>query len=795
MNSQKTINFNSPLGKQVNDSSGSPIGVVRMDVKKSYKGIDNLLQKYINDSDQESWNKIKEKIDYTLNSLDYALTPLEKDTSFFVQIKEKLEKGQKLLFKPNLVSPICIDPQTHGYSQGRDTCTDWAFIAALMRWFHDKGEISYYQMALGEAATVFKTSASICSKINPDGREITTEAIIEGKSGYFIGGWGFYFVRQYLSESLKEGESDDPFRGYEESINGTYIPPGLVSDKLMVYDLNRIYDDPNKGRKCKVPDGVNYKSIVLHKVITGGYSDDSEDMKAYPGCILINVPKFKVHAIALFTNIIKNLGIGLYPMHYASEGDKKWDYARPQGTTVVGMKAGIPHQIWIPEVEHDSSLPKRDTEGNFILKKTGGIIATMIDIIKAVDNLDIMMLHIVDGIEAINVDHQGISGVRTAEGMVFGGLDPVATDLLCARYMFSNVSLKESLEVNLEGGTAGGFPQKVPIPTINGQDIISKEGYDSPLARDITFESAQKRGLGQMDYHVMGYDLLTDSPIISLKGHLGTIKNERFSDLITKTLFYDMFKVPWDLQRTAINYLAVIDKLEGTKLREEFFEKFDEDNDGIVSYEEFGKNGATSVVLHAFADYVSLMGREKLGYLEAAFKLLSFSYRYSNKQNNSGNYEFMKEHNLNFVCYIALAISQLDMEFPDIFIPGRMYGKGKWPSLQLTRYVHTGSAIYGTMFPLSITYPCLYSNALFYADLTQNDGKYAGELRSHPNPRAISKYISDVRRNKIKPLDFILYVPAEFNIVSGKIIPNVEITDDPMKIFTVSFQNGKEIWS
>ncbi|MFX1394752.1 MAG: hypothetical protein ACFFAH_14420, partial [Promethearchaeota archaeon] len=149
MNSQKTINFNSPLGKQVNDSSGSPIGVVRMDVKKSYKGIDNLLQKYINDSDQESWNKIKEKIDYTLNSLDYALTPLEKDTSFFVQIKEKLEKGQKLLFKPNLVSPICIDPQTHGYSQGRDTCTDWAFIAALMRWFHDKGEISYYQMALG----------------------------------------------------------------------------------------------------------------------------------------------------------------------------------------------------------------------------------------------------------------------------------------------------------------------------------------------------------------------------------------------------------------------------------------------------------------------------------------------------------------------------------------------------------------------------------------------------------------------------------------------------------------------
>ena len=84
------LNFNSPLGEQMNDSSGSPIGVVRMDVKKSYAGVDVLLQKYINNSDPESWNKIKEKIDYTFDSLGYALTPLEKETSFFTQIREKL---------------------------------------------------------------------------------------------------------------------------------------------------------------------------------------------------------------------------------------------------------------------------------------------------------------------------------------------------------------------------------------------------------------------------------------------------------------------------------------------------------------------------------------------------------------------------------------------------------------------------------------------------------------------------------------------------------------------------------
>ena len=791
----KTINFDSPLGKQVNDSSGSPIGVVRMDVKKSYVGVSALLQKYINNSDQESWSKIKEKVDYTFESIDYALTPLEKETAFFTQIKEKLEKGQKLLFKPNLVNPMCIDPQTHGFSLGHNTCTDWTFIAALMRWFHEKGGISYYQMSIGEAATVFNAAASIYSKLNPDGRDITTEAIIEGKSGDFIGGWGFYFVRKYLSESLKEGESEDPFRGYDESINGTYIPPGLVSDKLMVYDLNRIYDDPNKGRKCAVPDGVNYKSIVLHKAITGGYRDDSEDMKAYPGCVLINVPKFKVHAITLFTNVIKNLGIGLYPMQYASEGDKNWDYARPQDTTIVGMKAGIPHQVWLPEMEPNSSLPKRDTEGNYIVRKTGGIVATMIDIIKAVDNLGTLMIHIVDGIEAINVDHTGsISAARTAEGMVFAGLDPVATDLLCARYMFSNVPLKESLDVNLEGGTAGGFPQKVPIPTLDGQEIISKEGYDCPLARDVSFERAEQRGLGKTSYYIMGHDILTDSPIISLNGHLGVVKNDNFSDIITKTLFFDIFKVPWDLQRMALGYLTIIDKLEGTKLKEEFFKTFDEDNDGIVSYEEFGKSGVWMVVLHSGADYVSLIGKEELGYLKGGFERMTSSYRYRDKQNNPGRYDFMKDFSIISICALAFAISRLNLDFPDTFIPGRIYGKGKWPSLQVIQHFQTGSTIYGLTFPFSIAPPSLYTSALFYADYTQNDGKYAGEWRSDPNPRGIKKYITDVTKNRIKPLDFILYVPAEFNKLSGKSIPNVEITDDPMKIFTVSFQNSKEIW-
>ena len=108
--------------------------------------------------------------------------------------------------------------------------------------------------------------------MNPEGKSITPEAAIEGKAGNFYCGWGFYFARKYLAESLGPDRMDDPMKGYEESVAGTYIPPGHVSDKLMVYDLNRIFDDPSKGREVAVPDGVNFKSITLHKAGDRGNS-------------------------------------------------------------------------------------------------------------------------------------------------------------------------------------------------------------------------------------------------------------------------------------------------------------------------------------------------------------------------------------------------------------------------------------------------------------------------------------------------------------------------------------------
>ena len=47
----------SSIGQQTVDASGSPIGVVRMDPEKSYAGMGELLQDYINTSNPEAWEK------------------------------------------------------------------------------------------------------------------------------------------------------------------------------------------------------------------------------------------------------------------------------------------------------------------------------------------------------------------------------------------------------------------------------------------------------------------------------------------------------------------------------------------------------------------------------------------------------------------------------------------------------------------------------------------------------------------------------------------------------------------
>jgi len=444
----------------------------------------------------------------------------------------------------------------------------------------------------------------------------------------------------------------------------------------------------------------------------------------------------------------------------------------------------------------ETGIPKRDKMGKYLVRKTGGITATMIDIIKAVSSQGIFMIHVVDGIETINQDHQGqVLGIKESEGMVFAGLDPVATDHLCARYMFSNVPLKEALEAGLEDGAGGRFPQRVPIPSVQGKNIVTRMGYDCPLSRDICFANAEKRGLGVRTYYVVGKDAVTDCPLISLEGHLGAVNGGTFSDLVTKTLFFDVYKIPWDLQQTAFHYFAAVDNLTGSSLKKEFLEAFDEKGDGTVTYEEFGKKGVLDLSLWAGGDFVSEVGRKPFGYLRGGFIMRSKMLKCAEPSWNVQGHNILKEGTYGTACFVAHKMSQAELEAPDPFLPGLTWGKGKWPSFQLAWYIYLGIALYGDQFPFKMVFPSLYGLAFRYADLTQNDGRYAGKIRSTPDPEALSKYASGVASGQLTPLKFTVYIPAGYDNVAGLKVPNAEATADPARILTARFNGGEEVWA
>ena len=63
----------SAIGDGPLDRDGAAVAVARMEVEKSYQGIDLLLQKFIGQNDESAWGEIKTKIDYTYQKLGSGL--------------------------------------------------------------------------------------------------------------------------------------------------------------------------------------------------------------------------------------------------------------------------------------------------------------------------------------------------------------------------------------------------------------------------------------------------------------------------------------------------------------------------------------------------------------------------------------------------------------------------------------------------------------------------------------------------------------------------------------------------
>jgi hypothetical protein len=781
-----------PLGEGILDHSGAPLAVARLEAERSYQGTDRLLQTYLRDSDEKAWESIRSKIDYTYRGLDGLLQALEKETGFLATIQKRLEQGQKLLFKPNLVSVENIDPYTFGPLAGSSGNTEWPMVAAVMRWFHDRGGIPFHRMCLGEAATALSSVAALYRRIKKGGCPVTTEAVMEGRSEDFYGGWGFYFVRKYLAEATQPFPGDDPLSGLEESTAGLFLPPGAVQDKLMVYDLNRLCDDPSKGREIPVPAGENFQSLILHKVIVGGDPADARDRALYPGSVLINLPRLKVHAQALFTNVIKNLGIGLYPMEVSRSQSCAWEYATPH-RAIPGMKGGIPHQVWVPEMDPDTCLPKKDPDGRYRVKKTGGLTGTMLDIIAAVAAQDVFMMHIVDAVEAVNRDHQGIGlGIKEPEGLLVAGLDPVAADLFCARYMFGNVGMKEAEEAGLDDGFGGRFPQAVPVPRFDGQSIVTAPGFDSPLSRDACLKLAETRGLGRPAYQVIGRDESTSLPLKSFRGRLGSVSGDVFTPLVTRALYSDIYKMPWDLQKTFLSYLAVVDQLEGTSRRREFLAAFDETGDGTVTYEEYGKKGIYGPTMVLGGLNMSARGEaDESETFRAFFAMMSVPLRCSNPRWNGEGHDFAREQLYGSVAVVAQMMSQAPKKQADSFYPGLQWGQGQWPSYALAFDRYLKQVLYGWRYPGRIGLSSLYGSACAFADFKQNQRGFLGRKQGVPDPEAAQQYVLAVREGRRAPLDFTFFVPTGFG---DENLPNLSESDDPQQVFTGTFEGGKYRW-
>jgi hypothetical protein len=795
MNYSLPESLNSDLGKRSVDGEGAAITGSRLDVSKAYEGVPGLLQKVIDDQDSSAWAEIEGRIDYIYAHIDISLSQLDKKAGFIREVQSYLASGKKIIFKPNLVAPNAIDFLSHGEGLGAAVTTDWTFLAALMRWFHDTLDLSYHQMAMGEGSTTSGLHAAISSEYS--GKTITPEAVFEGKSGDFYGGWGFYFIRRYLSARHPSTHTDDPMKGYEDSIAGRYLPPGRANDRLMVYDLNNLSDDPGKGRTVPVRDGANYREITLHKVIIGGDPHDKADMKDYPGSVLVNVPKLKIHLQDLITNAIKNLGIGLYPMRCSSEksGDTAWKYATPY-TEVPTLKSKLPHTRRVITMDYSTNLPVMGENGEYLYTMTAGMAGTQVDIVRATKDQDVFMVHVVDAIDTINISHDPDGrAVRIPEGYVWASLDCVALDLFCARYCFKTLSMKEGLKLKEENGWVSEFVHHVPVAKVDGAQITTDVGLDSPLFRYHLYAYAEKRGLGEQKYHVAGWDSITETPMVSVGGHLGRVEGPQFQELVTKTMYYNPGCMLWDMQKTLLSYAQAHDTLTGSTLVADFMSHFDENNDGIIDYDETGKCGFWSISSIIASHCHHLIISDPFGQIRGLFyQIANLMLRPADKSWNPHGHYYAQDHLMMGRALSAYELSKSDEVSEDLFVPGMSWGKGMWPSWKTAAHLATINTIYGSHSPDDVSLQSLYGAAFQYADKTLGNGLYTGDVSPRvTGPLSIRNYFSAISKGE-HPLDFTLYVPVGYGSLKTLRIPNVEETRDPGKIFTAHFKSGHEIW-
>jgi len=357
----------------------------------------------------------------------------------------------------------------------------------------------------------------------------------------------------------------------------------------------------------------------------------------------VDLPKLKIHGVELLTCAVKNLGIGLFPTEAnASQepGKFRWKYGIPDLRIATG-KARVPHFRWAIKCNPDSGTPTRDGDGNYVWTRTGGLEATMADCIQAVRGQGVMMLHVVDAIEATNISHAGPGCTTVPEGLVFASNDIVGVDACCSRYLFSTVAMADLQNIRREHRLASDVVQKVPMPRIEGPNVVAGTGYDSPFSRYGALKHCEDRGLGQREFHVVGKDLWQGGNLGSLGQHLGRVDNGVFDELLTTTLYHTPGKVLWDLQATSLAYIEANDELTGSDFKKKILEAYDENEDGVIDYMERGRGVAPqwmayeSALTGKNADPLDML---KLRFLMATSQLRLLKKEWNHEGHNLGEH-------------------------------------------------------------------------------------------------------------------------------------------------------------
>ncbi|MBW1861282.1 MAG: DUF362 domain-containing protein [Deltaproteobacteria bacterium] len=704
--SHKKMNAVDTVDYDAAKPDSSLIGAVRLTPESSYVGVPDLLEKYIKEKDEAAWREIREKINYTYSGLSVALRPVVRKDNFKDKIVAEIKAGKKLFFKPNLVNPRTLDlvgDGTPGSKIGIFSCTDWAFVAALMRFFHDEFGILYYQMAIGDAGVSMPCYSGLL-KCPP-------EALIEGtpygvNADYWVG-WPFYFVRKYLAETTTPYDSkDDPQNGYMDSIKGNYVTPGqaTIQGKLMIYDLNNA-EWFDRGRRVDVPDGGdNHKEgIVIHKAIVG----DPDDLGNYPGCILINASKLKVHSATIFTCAIKNLGMGGWPMSAGHDSNVKttdWLYSYPPASP-PGLKA-VYHDKWYVVEVNDEGMPLKITD-----KPNMGLDGTMVDMNLAIKGQVPYVLHVVSAVNVIDIEQFGTGSVARQEGLILASTNPIALDMLCARYMFKNVPGDPIFPDK--------FARTVPLPRYDKTSgaIVTDIGVDERVLRSRLFDYAARRGLGGLSYYVEGRDETTtvSSPLVSKNGHFGRIEEGRFVEIMTDHLYFHQGGSLWDLQPSVLAYAQATDQLSGSNYYDEFM-ALDEDQDGIIDDRERGRNGLSNCTVVLPGIGLSLIGKGEVEH--GVFFIYSRLLKYADPAWNVGNVDSLRVFvdSMTFpVAWRMATDKEKKGEDPFFGIPyGAVDGKPRWPSLQFARY----------RLEMFFIYDFMYVNAAAYSQKTGKEFKF-----------------------------------------------------------------------